>query len=55
MRRVTSDDADDSLRSPVGSPVFGSRTMVPFGGSAVSLVIPASARAREFTHTLWPS
>ena len=44
--------AADSFKCPVGSPVRGSRTMTPFGGSGVSRVIPAAASAREFTQTL---
>ena len=37
---------------PVGSPVCGSRTMTPPGGSGVAAVIPACANAGEFTHRL---
>ena len=40
---------------PDGSPVLGSLTMKPFGGSACAFVIFASASAFELTHTLWPS
>ena len=36
---VTSSVAD-SLRAPVGSPVAASRTITPFSGSLVSLVMP---------------
>ncbi len=45
----------DSRRVPVGSPVSGSRSMRPFGGSGVSRVIFARARARELTHAECPS
>ncbi len=44
-----------SFRWPVGSPVLGSLTISPLGGLRVSFVMPASASAFEFTHTLWPS
>ena len=44
----------DSFNAPVGSP-FASRTIFPFGGSAVSFVIPAIASALLFAHELWPS
>ena len=47
--------AGASLINPVGSPVFGSRTMVPFGGSGVFFVMPAAASAFELTHTLCSS
>ena len=42
-----------SCSTPVGSPVRGSRTIVPFTGSGVSRVIPASASAFELTQAVW--
>ena len=47
--------AADSFKCPVGSPVFGSLTTCRWSGLGVSLVMPASASAFEFTQTLWPS
>ena len=35
--------------TPVGSPVLGSRSIFPFSGSGVSLVMPAAARAKLLT------
>ena len=43
-----------SLNTPPGSP-DASRAISPPGGSGVSRVIPAAARAAEFTHSRWPS
>ncbi len=45
----------DSRSVPEGSPVAGSRSMRPFGGSGVSRVTPAIASAFEFAHAEWPS
>ena len=44
MTLVTSVEAGDSLSRPVGSPVFGSRTIVPLGGSGVFFVMLVSKR-----------
>ena len=54
MCRVTSSWAP-SLSAPVASPVAGSRTMTPSGGSAVSRSMPASRRAAVFAQPVWPS
>ena len=54
MCRVTSSWAP-SLSAPVASPVAGSRTITPSGGSAVSRSIPARRRAAVFAQPVWPS
>jgi hypothetical protein len=40
---------------PEGSPVFGSRSMTPFGGSGICASMPARASAFEFAHPECPS
>ena len=44
-----------SLRTPVGSPVVGSRTISPSGGSGVSRSIPAARQAGVLTQPVCPS
>ena len=44
-----------SLRIPVGSPVAGSLTISPPGGTGVVLVTPASLRARLLARIMCPS
>jgi hypothetical protein len=44
-----------SSRMPVGSPVPGSRTIRPPGGSAVAAVIPQRRRAAVFNQAAWRS
>ncbi len=43
------------VKTPVGSPVVGSRIILPFSGSGVSLLTPARSRAFLFAHAakLW--
>ena len=47
--------AASSRSAPDGSPVTGSRSMRPYGGSGVAFVTPASASAFELTQTECPS
>ena len=54
MCRVTRSWAP-SLSAPVASPVEGSRTISPSGGSAVSRSIPARRRAAVLAQPVWPS
>ncbi len=44
-----------SLRMPVGSPVAGSMTISPPGGTGVARVTPASFRAALLARIMWPS
>ena len=52
--RYTADIAS-SLRMPVGSPVLGSFTIVPPGGSGESFVMPAIFSTYEFANAMCPS
>ena len=45
----------ESCRLPTGSPVRGSRSMRPPGGSGVSFVLPASDSALLLPQAEWPS
>ena len=54
-RSFATRSAASSRSVPLGSPVAGSRSIRPYGGSGVAFVIPARARAFELTQTECPS